>query len=175
MDSSQAESFAKTGSIKEAPEQSIDVRAQSPCLGVGKREGAKPLKEHFSFFCNLRAKSPHSHLTLCDPLDCRPPGSSVRGILQASLLEWVAMPSSRGSSWPWDRTHVSCGSWIPGGFFIVLLHWDTSKRESWPRMTQKSKAWSLKNPEFKREEGRALVKAFPVSGERVLAKRLFLE
>ena len=98
VDSSQEKSFAKTGSIKEAPEQSIDVRAQSPCLGVGKREGAKPLREHVSFFCILRAKSPHSHLTLCDPLDCRLPGSSVHGILQASLLEWVAMPSSRGSS-----------------------------------------------------------------------------
>ena len=42
--------------------------------------------------------------TLCDPMDCSPPGSSVRGILQARILEWVAMPSSRGSSWPRDRT-----------------------------------------------------------------------
>ena len=37
-------------------------------------------------------------LTLCDPMDCSPPGSFVRGILQARILEWVAMPSSRGSS-----------------------------------------------------------------------------
>ena len=37
-------------------------------------------------------------LTLCDPVDCSPPGSSVHGILQARVLEWVAMPSSRGSS-----------------------------------------------------------------------------
>ena len=36
--------------------------------------------------------------TLCDPMDCSPPGSSVRGILQAGILEWVAMPSSRASS-----------------------------------------------------------------------------
>ena len=36
-------------------------------------------------------------LTLCDPVDCSPPGSSVHGILQARVLEWVAMPSSRGS------------------------------------------------------------------------------
>ena len=34
-------------------------------------------------------------LTLCDPVDCSPPGSSVRGFLQASILEWVAMPCSR--------------------------------------------------------------------------------
>ena len=41
-----------------------------------------------------------SCLALWDPMDCSPPGSSVRGILQARILEWVAMPSSRGSSWP---------------------------------------------------------------------------
>ena len=39
-------------------------------------------------------------LTLCDPMDCRPPGSSVHGILQARILEWVAIPFSRGSSPP---------------------------------------------------------------------------
>ena len=37
---------------------------------------------------------------LCDPMDCSPPGSSVHGILRARILEWVAMPSSRGSSDP---------------------------------------------------------------------------
>ena len=42
----------------------------------------------------------HSCPTLCDPMDCSPPGSSVYGILQARILEWVAVPSSRGSSQP---------------------------------------------------------------------------
>ena len=51
--------------------------------------------------------------TLCDPMDCSPPGSSVHGILQARILEWITMPSSRGSSWPRDRTHV----------LLHLLHW----------------------------------------------------
>ena len=46
------------------------------------------------------------------PLDSSPPGSSVHGILQASILEWVAIPFSRGSSWPSDQTHVSCISCI---------------------------------------------------------------
>ena len=46
-------------------------------------------------------------LTLCDPMDCSPPGSSVHGIFQARILEWVAMPSSRGSSRPRDWTPVS--------------------------------------------------------------------
>ena len=39
--------------------------------------------------------------TLCDTMDCSPPGFSVHGILQAKILDWVAMPSSRGSSDPW--------------------------------------------------------------------------
>ena len=44
-----------------------------------------------------------SYLTLCDPTDCSPPGSSVHGILQARILEWVDMPSSRASSQPRDQ------------------------------------------------------------------------
>ena len=44
--------------------------------------------------------------TLCDPVDWSSPGSSVHGILQARILEWVAVPSSRGSSWPRDRTRI---------------------------------------------------------------------
>ena len=55
----------------------------------------------------LLAKLLQSCLTLCDPMDCSPPGSSIRGILQARKLEWVAMPSSRGSSRPRDQTQVS--------------------------------------------------------------------
>ena len=53
---------------------------------------------------------------LCDPVDCSQPGSSVHGILQARILEWVAIPFSRGSSWPKDQTQVSC---IAGGFFTL--------------------------------------------------------
>ena len=53
----------------------------------------------------------------CDPMDCSPPGSSVHGILQARILEWVAIPFSRGSSKPRDRTQVSC---IAGRFFTSL-------------------------------------------------------
>ena len=54
---------------------------------------------------------------LCDPMDCSPPGSSVHGILQARILEWAAIPFSRGSSPPRDGTsipYVSCiGRLIP--------------------------------------------------------------
>ena len=54
--------------------------------------------------------------TLCNPTDCSPPGSSVHGILQARILEWVAIPFSRGSSQPRNRTQVSHTA---GRFFIV--------------------------------------------------------
>ena len=55
-------------------------------------------------------------LTLCDPVDCSPPGSPAKGILWARILEWVAMPSSRGSSRPRDRIRVSS---IAGRFFTI--------------------------------------------------------
>ena len=54
--------------------------------------------------------------TLCDPMDCGPPGASVLGILQARILEWVAMPSSRGSSQSRGWTQVSD---IAGRFFTT--------------------------------------------------------
>ena len=53
--------------------------------------------------------------TLPDLMGCSPPGSSVHGILQARILEWVAIPFSRGSSQLRDQTWVSC---IAGRFFI---------------------------------------------------------
>ena len=55
--------------------------------------------------------------TLCNPTDCSLPGSSIRGIFQARILEWVAISLSRGSSWPRDRTPVSC---IVGRRFTAL-------------------------------------------------------
>ena len=66
--------------------------------------------ENLLLVAGVRAKSLQSCPTLCDPMDCSPPGFSVRGILQARILEWVAMSSSRGSSRPRDRTQVSCVS-----------------------------------------------------------------
>ena len=50
---------------------------------------------------------PRSCLTLCDPVDCSLLGSSLHEILQAKILEWVAISFSRGSSWPRDRTQIS--------------------------------------------------------------------
>ena len=50
----------------------------------------------------IRVKLLQLCLTFCNPMDCSLPGSSVHGILQARILEWIAMPSSRGSSQPRD-------------------------------------------------------------------------
>ena len=65
-----------------------------------------------------------SCLTLCDPIDYSTWGSSVRGIPQARLLEWVAIPFSTGSFWPRDQTRVSC---IAGRLFTV---WTTREASS---------------------------------------------
>ena len=62
--------------------------------------------------CVCEAKSLRSCPTLCSPMGCSPSGSSAHGILLARILEWVAMPSSRGSSWPRDQTGISCISYI---------------------------------------------------------------
>ena len=65
------------------------------------------------------AQSLQSCLTPCDPMDCNPPGSSVHGILQGRVLEWVAKPSSRESFQPRNQTHASCISCTAGKFFTA--------------------------------------------------------
>ena len=57
--------------------------------------------------------------TPCHPMACRLPFSSVHGILQARILEWVAIPFSRGSSQPRDQTYISFVSCIAGRFFTT--------------------------------------------------------
>ena len=78
--------------------------------------------QHWSFlgWC-MCAKSPWSCPTLCSPMDCSPPGSSVQGILQIRILKWVAMPFSRGSFQLSDRTHVSYGSCIGRRVLFLLV------------------------------------------------------
>ena len=86
---------------------------------VGKEGKRKDVKRKWIQVC-MHARS---YLTLCDPLDCSPPGSSVHGIFQARMLEWVAISYSRRSCWHRDWTHIPCISrW-------VLYHcatWETS-------------------------------------------------
>ena len=101
----------------------------SPLCSAGTREGERLAQGHTASrcqFCSLchqglldffltitfcrkvKVLVTQSCLTLCDLMDCSPPGSSLHGILQARILEWVAIPLSRGSSPPRDQTQVSC-------------------------------------------------------------------
>ena len=74
------------------------------------------LARYNSYTCkrkNVCAQLLQSYPTLCNPMNFSPPGSSVHGILQARILESVAISSSRGSSRPRDQIRVSCiGRWI---------------------------------------------------------------
>ena len=65
------------------------------------------LSNHLLRFC-IRTSCLHAQLcpTLCDPVDCSPPGSYVHAISQATILEWVAIFSSRGSFQPWDQSYI---------------------------------------------------------------------
>ena len=68
-----------------------------------------------------------SHLVMfniCDPVDCSLPGSSVLGISQTRILEWVAISSSRGSSWPKDWAWVSC---LTGRVFTIWVTREAKK------------------------------------------------
>ena len=77
----------------------------------------------------VHAMSLQSCLTLCDLMDCSPPGSPVHGMLQARKLERVAMPSSGESSWPKDRTWVLSFKFpaLQGGFFTTSATWLSPK------------------------------------------------
>ena len=72
------------------------------------QENGKRLVSFSKHMCACSATQ--LYLTLCDPMDCSPPGSSVHGILQARILEWVAIPFSRGSSQPRGGTLIFCTS-----------------------------------------------------------------
>ena len=69
-----------------------------------------------AIFIESEREFAQSCTTLCDPIDCSPPGSSLHWILQARILERVAISFSRGSSWTRDQTQVSR---IAGRFFTI--------------------------------------------------------
>ena len=98
---------------------------------------------HFSSYPSLSCMCAQLCPTLCDPMDCSPSGSSVRGIFQAKILDWLAISFSSGFSWPRDQTHVSgifcngrqilyhCASWevlsFPRSINIVRRRLQLSK------------------------------------------------
>ena len=75
-----------------------------------------------------------SCLTPCDPMAYSPPGFSVHEIIPPGLLEWVAISSSRGSSWHRDRTLISCTSCIGRR---IPYHWATWETHSYPATMDK--------------------------------------
>ena len=81
-----------------------------------------------------------SCLTLWDPINCSLSGSSVHGIFQARVLEWVAISFSRGSSWPRDRTPVSC---IVGRCFTIWATREVPKAVKNLPAIQETQVWSL--------------------------------
>ena len=74
-------------------------------------------------------KSLQSCATLCNPMGCSRPGSSVHGVFQASILEWFALPSSRGSSNPGIEPAVSLFPVLAGGFFTSSATWEALSTE----------------------------------------------
>ena len=89
----------------------VCFKVGSPCWNYITRAGSvqqkhSQVKKTTTIY--LHAQSLQLCLTLCDPIDCGPLGFSVREILQARILEWVAISSSVGSSQPKDRAHISC-------------------------------------------------------------------
>ena len=101
--------------LRAQDQRGCGLQIYPPCVQA---QGTAPPKK-------IRVKVVQSCPTLCNPIDCSPPGSSVHGILQARILEWIAIPFSRGSSWCRAQTQVS---WIVGRFFIIWATREASTR-----------------------------------------------
>ena len=123
---------------------------------------AHPHIVSLQYVMKVKLLVPPSRLTLCDPVDCNPTGSSVHGILQARILEWVAIPFSRGSSQPRNQTQVFC---ITGRYFTI---WATREAHQYviPIIIIIS---SDKNIDWKREREREREreKAGKVAGDQI--------
>ena len=96
--------------------------------------------------------------TLCDPTNCSPSGSFIHGILQARILEWIAIPFSRGSSWAKDWTQVSC---IVGRRFTI-----------WATREDVSKVWVVhKNADLQRKFSKSGYLSLDLSPRESLTQR----
>ena len=106
------------------------IKPGSPVLGAWslshwttKKVPWGPLLIKLFLFLDIRKDFVLLCPSLCDPMGCSPTGSPVHGISQAKIQEWVAISYSKGSSWYWDQTHISCISCIGGRILLHLLHW----------------------------------------------------
>ena len=77
---------------------------------------SSPFPSFFDHKKKVKVLVAQSRPTLCNPMDYSPPSSSIHGISQTRILEWVAIPFSRRSSWPRGQT---CASYIAGRFFTA--------------------------------------------------------
>ena len=104
----------------------IFIHRWCPCLRGCQKEISRSLSDsNVSKVAILMCVRAQLCPTLCDPMDCSPPRSSVHGISQARILEWVAIPLSRRNSWPKDQTCIFCiGRWI-------LYCWATWEGPKW--------------------------------------------
>jgi len=132
-------------------------------LSFSSSENRGGRKKNWALTCHAKTKSvsewvlcAYSCLTLCDSMDCSPPGSSVHGIIQARILEWVAISFCRESSQPRDQTYISYVSCtgrciIRFGLFVCLFvyYWATweakTKTGRWSRWWN-HKVWVRKVP-----------------------------
>ena len=121
--------FSCPSSLQVFPE-SLPLRnhlCRNPCLRLHV-SGIQP-KTARKMFLSTKVLVAQMCLILCNPMDYCLPGCSVHGILQAGILEWVAIPFSRGSSQPRDQTQVFC---IAGRFFIIwATREDLNKQKKW--------------------------------------------
>ena len=102
----------KKGRMEEGAKEEMQWKRKKPSSGLW-TPSLLLLLYHTRWWSKVNILAAQLYLTLCDPMSCSPPGSSVHGILQARILEWLSIPFSKGSSWPRDQTQVSCiaGDW----------------------------------------------------------------
>ena len=137
--------------------------------GVPKQDGWWPYSSPGSpdVFCKPRlvlcvcvcvCSVAHSCPTLGNPTNCSPSGSSVHGIFQARILEWIAIFSSRGSFRPRDQTPSVTSPALPGKFFTISAIWEApnescTSREMGPLRLCVCGAWSVSWKAHLRREG----------------------
>ena len=102
---------------EDIPVQLVGNAASAPLIGV-------------SCDCytqDVHAKSLQSYLTLCDPMGCSPPGSSVHEILQGRILEWVACPPPGNLPKPGVEPTSLASPALAGGFFTTNATWEARR------------------------------------------------
>ena len=84
----------------------------------------------------VRPKSLQLGPALCHPMECSPPGSSVRGILQARILEWVACPLPGDLPDPRIKPESLMSPALVGGFFTTSATWELCQHETWDELVR---------------------------------------